>query len=50
MRLRRSIEERSRSKIFIQVPLLDLIVDGEPDLFEGELIEVGWRILADLCW
>ena len=50
MRLRRSIEERSAAEVFVQVPLLDLIVDREPDLFEGELIEVGRRILADRCW
>jgi hypothetical protein len=46
-RLRRSIEERTASAIFVQVALLERCIDGEPDLFEAELIEVGRRVLAD---
>ena len=46
-RLRRSIEERTTSAIFVQVVVLERCNDGEPDLFEAELIEVDRRILAD---
>ena len=47
LRLRRAIDERDPESIGIDAFVLDLIVDGEPDLFEHELIEVGRRILAD---